>query len=204
MVTHTATIGSIQRIGPNTVIQTVSALHEQLGVTATHALLERSGLIGLADFHADQLIDEQLFVVLHASLVRTLRPEVLAQIDRRAGQLTAEYVLENRIPKPVHWLLKRLPSVLALRILLLAIQQHAWTFTGSGQFATTFRPTPQMTLSNSITARQRHTPTPVCFFYQAAFQHLLQTLVRGQVQVTETTCIACGDPCCSFRIEVNR
>jgi divinyl protochlorophyllide a 8-vinyl-reductase len=69
-----------------------------------------------------------------------LGPAMAAEVARDAGLRTADYLLANRIPKPVQVLLKHLPAPLAARVLLSAIRRHAWTFRRQRQLHARGRP----------------------------------------------------------------
>lgn len=194
------TQGSTQagRIGPNAVMQTVQALRELYGPTATSQVLAHIGRPDLSDFSADSLIDEREFVSLHHALIDALGLAEASRVLARAGTLTSQYVVHNRIPRPAQRLLRLLPSRLALRLLLRAISQHAWTFAGSGAFGYTLGRTPQLTLEDSLTARNLSAEQCTCTFYAAAFQGFFTTLIDPRLRVHEARCAACGAARCEF------
>ena len=188
------------RIGPNAVIQTVNALADLCGQDRAAQLLEQIGKPWLLEYHPGALIDEREFVELHHDLVGALGQAEAGRVMARAGALTARYVMRNRIPRPVHWLLRALPRGIGLRLLLGAIGKHAWTFAGSGRFSYTLGRAPLLALENCLTARGRAADAPVCTFYQAAFQGFVTTLIDARLHVREERCAACGAPRCEFRI----
>ncbi|MCU0495357.1 MAG: bacteriochlorophyll 4-vinyl reductase [Chloroflexaceae bacterium] len=188
------------QIGPNAIIRTVQALTERYGEARTHELLRRVGHAALITSLPAVMIDEQEFLALMQSLRKQLGLDETGAILQRAGELTAGYVIGNRIPGPVKLLLKLLPRSLSLRILCSAIQQHAWTFVGSGEFHYRLGRNPQFSITNCIEARQVQAATPICHFYQAAFETMLRTLIDPRTCVEEIACCACGGDACVFRL----
>ncbi|MFN8566701.1 MAG: bacteriochlorophyll 4-vinyl reductase [Kouleothrix sp.] len=194
--------GTAAKIGPNAVIQTVNALLDMHGRAATQRLLEQIGKPWLLDYHPGALIDEHEFAALYHDLIGALGIDATGLVMARAGGRTARYVMANRIPRPIHWLLRLLPRRLSLKLLLGAIGKHAWTFAGSGQFSYSLGRTPLLALANSLTARGLASAGPACAFYQAAFQGFMETLIDPRLRVREVRCAACGAARCEFTIEV--
>jgi len=143
-----------------------------------------------------------------ARLHRALRQQpghgLAAEVARQAGLRTADYLLAHRIPRPVQWLLKRLPAPLAARVLRQAVGHHAWTFAGSGHFTARAGRPCVLTITGNPLCRgadlQNPSPLPACDFYAATFERLFQVLVHPTVQAVETACEARGDPACVFEL----
>ncbi|WP_322488268.1 bacteriochlorophyll 4-vinyl reductase [Chloroflexus sp.] len=195
-----AHVAEVARIGPNSIIQTIAALREQYGAETTAAWLRRSGRGHFLETMPDHMLAESEF----GAMIRDLRdwlgmPAAMRVLDR-SGELTANYVATNRVPAPIRLLLPRLPVGLALRIFLPAIAKHAWTFAGSGQFGYTLRPQWQLTLANSVEAREVQATEPVCSYYRAAFEGLLRRVVSDRIRVREVACRAMGAPRCTFAV----
>jgi divinyl protochlorophyllide a 8-vinyl-reductase len=120
---------------------------------------------------------------------------------RDAGRRTADYLLANRIPKPVQAVLKLLPPRMAAMILVSAIRRNAWTFAGSGVFgAHSGAPTIFEIRGNPLCAGET-SPAPVCAWHAAVFERLFQKLVSRRARVTETECEASGADCCRFVVD---
>ena len=91
----------------------------------------------------------------------------------------------------------------AARVLVAAIQRHAWTFAGSGRVSAVL---PRR--ARPLVLEIRHNPlcrglragVPACDYYAATFERLFQVLVHGDSQVRETACEACGDDACRFEL----
>ncbi|MCG8346542.1 MAG: bacteriochlorophyll 4-vinyl reductase [Chloroflexales bacterium] len=191
------------RIGPNSIIRTVEALHEAYGQTRAAEILRCSGRADLIDILPVDMIDETDFTQLVLALRSQLGGPAAERILRRSGQLTAVYLLQNRIPQPVQYLLKILPHRVGLRILLQAISKHAWTFVGSGTFSFQLDKTLYISIGDCVECRGVQASAPVCSYYSGAFEHLLQTLIAPRAAVQEIVCIACGGEHCQFRITFN-
>jgi len=195
-----AAAASAGRIGPNAITRVAEVLPALLGDAGTRALFEAAGLGGYFSQPPEGMVDETEVARLHRVLRQQLGPAVAGQVARSAGMRTADYLLARRIPKPVQWLLKRLPPVLAARVLLKAIGRHAWTFAGSGQFhAVAGRPC-VLTIRDNPLCRGVASALPACDFYSATFERLFQVLVHPATQVVETQCEARGDPVCRFEL----
>lgn len=188
------------RIGPNAITRVAEVLPALLGEAGTRALFDSAGLGEHLRTPPQHMVDETDVARLHRALRQQLGHGLAAEVARSAGMRTADYLLANRIPRPVQWLLKRLPAALAARVLLQAIGRHAWTFAGSGHFqARAGRPC-EVTITGNPLCRGVHSPLPACDFYAATFERLFQVLVHPSVQVRETACEARGDPACVFEL----
>ncbi len=188
------------RIGPNAITRVAEVLPAVLGDAGTRALFDAAGLGAYLGTPPEGMVDEAEVARLHRVLRQQLGPQVAGQVARSAGLRTADYLLARRIPKPVQWLLKRLPARLAARVLLQAIGRHAWSFTGSGEFhAVAGRPC-VLTIHDNPLCRGVTSALPACDFYSATFERLFQVLVHPAVQAVETHCEARGDPVCRFEL----
>jgi divinyl protochlorophyllide a 8-vinyl-reductase len=96
--------------------------------------------------------------------------------------------------------LKRLPAALAERALLAAVGRHAWTFAGSGRFAS--RPgTPTVVeIADNPLCRGVSAEAPACDHHAATFERLWRALASPRARVVETACCACGAPACRFEL----
>jgi divinyl protochlorophyllide a 8-vinyl-reductase len=188
------------RIGPNAITRVAETLDAQLGRQPACDVFAVAGLTGYLLSPPTEMVDEADVTRLHQALRAELGGGVAAEVARDAGRRTADYLLANRIPRPVQWSLKHLPPALASRILLSAIGKHAWTFAGSGTFtAAPGRPVVLAIRGNPLCAGQR-SDEPVCDFYAATFERLFQVLVHPATQVEETACEARGDDACRFEL----
>jgi divinyl protochlorophyllide a 8-vinyl-reductase len=123
-----------------------------------------------------------------------------ALVARRAGERTADYLLQHRIPRAAQALLRALPAALAARLLLRAVARHAWTFAGSGEFAARAGRPVVLTLRHNPLCRGLRTAAPACDFYAAVFERLFRALVHRNARAVEVACEACGDAECRFEL----
>lgn len=188
------------RIGPNAITRVAEVLRAHIGIGATSTLFEHAGLSGYLLQPPQSMVDETEVRRLHGVLREDLGEAQARAVARDAGLRTADYLLANRIPKPVQLLLKHLPARLAARVLLAAISRHAWTFSGSGRFAARVGRPVVLTLRNNPLCRGLVSAAPACDYYAATFERLFRTLVHPRTEVREVACEACGDVECRFEI----
>jgi divinyl protochlorophyllide a 8-vinyl-reductase len=193
----------VARIGPNSLIQTVQALEEIYGKAGCFEVLLRGKQFQLLKELPSEMVDEQQFMVLAQMLFSQLGVTAATKVLKRSGQLTGDYLLANRIPKPVQILFKFMPPFLRLRLLLSAIGKNAWTFAGSGTYSFILGKAPVIVLKNCITAKLAPNATePVCSYYTGTFERLLQALVSPAITVQEQECLAIGYEQCTFSIRL--
>lgn len=122
------------RIGPNAVTRLAQALRERFDEDLTQRVFLRAGAADLLSHPPDDMVDERRVSALFVALRELLDDEATSAVAARAGELTADYLLANRIPALVQRLLRVLPIRISAAILLQAIARNAWTFAGSGRF----------------------------------------------------------------------
>jgi divinyl protochlorophyllide a 8-vinyl-reductase len=182
------------RIGPNAIIQVAEALRALHGEAAAKRVFGAAGLGGLLDRPPRRMTDERAVSALHRSLHALMPVQEAAQVAADAGRRTADYLLANRIPRMVQWLLRALPAPLAAPVLLRAISRNAWTFAGSGHVFVT-RGSPAM-----IEIEANPVATGPCHYHIAVFERLFRVLVHPRADVQETKCCASGAVACRFTI----
>lgn len=192
------------RIGPNAITRLAEALPRRLGASVTRDVFVRAGLVHHLVTPPDHMVDETEVRRLHGVLRATVGEDNALGLAAEAGVLTAKYLLEHRIPRPVQALLRTLPARLAARVLLRAIGRHAWTFAGSGTFSyavpASGQPQARLRLQHNPLCRDLVAEHPACAYYSATFEHLFIALVHPASQVEEVACEACGAPACEFHI----
>lgn len=184
------------RVGPNALTQIAAAL----GPDAAAAVFCRAGLAARLAAPPRDMVPEAEVTALHRALRLHCGDAQASDIAARAGRLTAEYLLANRIPRPLQWLLLRLPARLAARILLSAIGRHARTFAGSGRFRILPGWPLRLEIVGGPIARAAPAPYPVCAYYAATFETLFWALVSARTKVEEISCEAAGAPACVFEL----
>lgn len=189
------------RIGPNAIVRVGEALEARIGRDRARRLFESAGLAHYVGHPPEGMVDEAEVTRLHRVLRATLGEQAASRVAFEAGVRTGDYLLANRIPKPVQALLKILPAALASRVLLSAIARHAWTFAGSGTFeARTVAGGARLAVRDCPLCRGARSEAPLCAFYAGTFERLFATLVRRGASATETACEARGAPACEFRV----
>jgi divinyl protochlorophyllide a 8-vinyl-reductase len=185
-------------IGPNALIQMVEALRIFWGPEETRALLGSVGLSHYADTPPQRMMPQQEVAALHTRLHGMVDMQTFKSITREAGLRTADYLLAHRIPRPVQWILKRLPHGIAARVLCRAIAKHAWTFAGSGEFTYAWSPGLVFRLRGNPLCSRISADVPVCDYYAATFERIFRVIVSDDWRVSELHCEAQGDGCCEF------
>lgn len=202
-------VPGVARVGPNAVTRLAEALVARHGQRLAWLVFAKAGQLGLLREPPASMVEEPVVTALHASLRHHLLPVEAAQVAADAGRMTADYLLAYRIPRPVQWLLRRLPPPLAARVLVGAIRRHAWTFAGSGRFTAHFgppfqrrglRPPLYLSIAGCPLCHGAASVLPVCDYYAATFQRLFRVLVAARTVVVETCCEASGATHCGFEV----
>ncbi len=188
------------RIGPNAVIRLAEAVDALESKAVTKKLFIAANLESYVHALPEAMVPEGEVTTLHRHLRSDLGAGRAASVSWIAGLRTADYLLANRIPKPVQRVLKLLPARLGAFILLKAIGAHAWTFAGTSRF--TWKMGRPLTLSfeDCPLCRGDHAATPCCSYYSATFERLFRELISADATVREYTCIAAGGTACRFEI----
>lgn len=190
----------VGRIGPNAIIQTVTALRERKGVAEADRLLGEWGLGRLVIALPTDMVEEGEVTTLCARVIGGLGREEGLAVTERAGELTAAYLLAHRIPAFARLLLPWLPHRLALKALFRAIEGHSWTFAGTGTFSTDLA-TPSFAIRHCPVCRElRGDGHAMCGYYRATFEWLIRRLVHPRAVVEEVKCEAVGGDSCLFRV----
>lgn len=190
------------RIGPNAVTRLAEALAGD-GALRT-AVFRRAGCLRHLADPPTEMVDERDVAALHEALQAVAGEQRAAEVSREAGRLTAVYLLAHRIPRLAQRALRILPLALSTRILLRAIERHAWTFVGSGRFGYGFDPGLAIRIENSPIARLLSTHGPACTYYAAVFETVFSVALAASADVHETECTACGNVSCRFEIRLSR
>lgn len=170
-------------IGPNAILQFLPVLEKYGGPHRFNQLLANAGIFHIPD--GLSMIPETHAARLHRQL-RKEEPKVAAKLAEAAGKRTADYILANRIPKPVCLLLKALPVTPSAKLLSRSIARHAWTFVGSGQLHV---PDPwTFEIRNNPLIRGETSTTCLCHWHAGVFSRLYQQLVSKTCACAETRC----------------
>ncbi len=209
-------------IGPNAIIRLQEALQASVGSERARDIFERAGQGRHIATPPGHMVDEGDVTSLYTLLPLQLGSRLAAEVSGRAGALTGDYLLAHRIPRPVQHLLRWLPAAIAARVLIAAIQRHAWTFVGSGHFEVS--PVPSAVIQPGavpdshdpddagrrarLLLRVGHCPicrdsvqsSPGCTYYAATFEQIFVALVHPRTRVREACCQAMGASACVFEV----
>lgn len=188
------------RIGPNAVIRLAEALDALESKAVTKKLFIAADLASYVQALPETMVPEDEVTLLHRRLRHDLGSGRAASVSWVAGQRTADYLLANRIPKPVQRLLRLLPRRLAAFILLKAIGAHAWTFAGTSRFSWEMGRPITLRFEDCPLCRGDHSAEPCCSYYSATFERLFRELINTDSAVTEVECSAAGGKACRFEI----
>ena len=188
------------RVGPNAIIRVAEVLRELGEPDSLSLIFTAAGLAPYLDALPEEMVEEHEVTRLQEALRTHLGVAQARSVAHDAGLRTGDYLLANRIPKPVQRLLKLLPARLASWILIKAISRNAWTFVGSGRFAGTPGHPTELSVVDGPICRQAIAAEPICDFYTGSFERLFSTLVHPNARVTEVACQAMGAPRCVFEV----
>lgn len=181
------------RIGPNAILQLSDPMGRLLGPAAFNRVLAGEPLPSGAE-----MVPEGRVARVHDRLWR-LYPDQAATVSRLAGQGTARYIRDNRIPKAARLALRLLPKSWGERMLTRAIQQHAWTFCGSGRLELRRdRAGIHFMLHDNPLADTHAAPGHPCLWHQAVFAALFTAVLGVRYDCVEPTCRGCGGALCRF------
>jgi divinyl protochlorophyllide a 8-vinyl-reductase len=188
------------RIGPNAVIRTAEALMAFGGKSLAAEVFAAAGIEHYLATPPASMIPESEVTALMKAMHEKLGPGRAATAGWVAGQLTGDYLLENRIPGLAQIMLRLLPASSSSPFLLKAIARHSWTFVGSGHVAFKSGNPVRIAVSGCPLCRHVASGEWSCSFYAATFERLFHKLVHDCAEVVETQCEARGDKCCLFEI----
>lgn len=188
------------RIGPNAAIQLIRVMPLSADPETVRRILAAADALDWATRAPAEMVDERKVAALHRATRAILPAEDARALLAKAGALTGDYILANRIPAWARAVLKPLPAGVSSRLLVPAIAAHAWTFVGSGQFACDRTDGLRLDIASNPLCLGEKSAKPICAWHAAVFQRLFEQLVSPRAHVVETRCCAQGDLCCSFAI----
>ncbi len=189
-------------IGPNAIIQTAAALRSHVGASRAESLL-RDATGREPDHMPTAMVDEREVIRLVRALRRRLDPGLFEVVLRDAGARTAEYLLAHRIPRAAQWLMRVSPPPIALRLLLMGIMRHTWTFAGTASVTLVHGRPARLVIAHCPMCRGLATTAPACHFYAGTLTFLLSRLVVPRAEVVEVACEASGAAACEFSLRID-
>ncbi|MCR9121481.1 MAG: bacteriochlorophyll 4-vinyl reductase [Phyllobacteriaceae bacterium] len=195
-VFHVAAGAPKPTVGPNAIIQTRMALRELAGGETCQTIFAAAGLEHFADADPHAMVEADIVNALNRQIAAELDAKTAHAVMKRAGELTGDYILANRIPKAAQWLLKHLPRGIAQRLLLTAIARNAWTFAGNARI----EQGPDFIAIHDNPICLGKVGFSSCVWHAAVFRRLFQTLVDPAITIHETECVGWGSDVCRFEI----
>jgi divinyl protochlorophyllide a 8-vinyl-reductase len=188
------------RIGPNAITRVAEALAAREGPGVCRAVFREAGLAHYLESPPEHMVPDADVARLHKALHDRMGTAAAITIGRVAGQLTADYLLANRIPRAAQFVLALLPRRLAAAILIRAIAKHAWTFAGAGRFSYALTRKLTLRLAGGPVARLLTAEEPVCAYYAATFERVFAGILGPSIRVEEVACTATGAAECVFEL----
>ncbi len=188
------------KVGPNAVLQVSAALSARFGDDFTHSVFAGAHVARPGGTEYNHMIEESIVSRLHQAVRAALPPGDAHTVLRDAGVRTAHYIVANRLPRPARLLLERLPSRLAAVLLVHSIGQHAWTFAGSGAFASRGAKPVTLDIVRCPLCHSGPQSRPQCGYYEGVFEGLFRILINPAAQAAETLCQAMGADRCRFEV----
>lgn len=183
------------RIGPNSILQLAEPLKAQFDPSVLPQILD---LARVSMPSGTEMIPEEDAARVHR-IMWQLFPEQGPHISQLAGQGTARYIRASRIPRVAQLALRWLPRRFAENVLLQAIEKHAWTFCGSGEFEAERQGDElHFILHDNPLADVNHVPGHPCYWHSAVFAELFTLLLGARYTCAEATCRGCGGDVCRF------
>lgn len=184
-------------VGPNAIIQTARAIQAVKDLATVHQVFETAGLARYLTSPPSRMVPEDDAMVLFDAVRRQLSAPEADAVLADAGRRTARYIIAHRIPRPIAHLLRLVPSEVGARILIKAIERHAWTFAGSGSVRI------QRGRSVALSITDNPLATPGCPWHTATLQELFRGLVSRPTRVYHSACCARGDSLCRFDFDLS-
>jgi divinyl protochlorophyllide a 8-vinyl-reductase len=184
-------------VGPNAVLQLVDPLRAAGGDRLLGDVFRRAGLSRYLATPPLAMVPQEEARRLFGATREFLDPERADAVLRDAGAGTAAYVMANRIPGFARGLLRVLPPRPAAKLLLAAIQRHAWTFAGSGSCRVHLT-------GRTATLEIEHNPlaTPGCAWHAGVLETLFRRLVSRKAVLRHPSCEARTGDCCRFELRL--
>jgi divinyl protochlorophyllide a 8-vinyl-reductase len=187
-------------IGPNAIIQLIAAARALGLEREVRSIFTLAGEGAWLLTPPAAMVDEQRVIRVHHAVHAVLTPFEASRLLTDAGVRTADYLLANRIPRPVQAMFRIMPRPVGGKVLSAAIRSHAWTFAGSGRFRVIPGPSVTFEIAGNPFCDGYQSIGPACVWHLAVFERLFMALISPDIRAGETACVAAGDPCCRFEL----
>ena len=188
------------QIGPNVVLQLIpAAIALGLG-DRLQTLFKAAGFENWWTDPPKEMIAAKDAAILFCAIHKTFSGMEAEALLTRAGQMTADYLLANRIPRAAQVILRLMPRNISVPVLSNAIAKHAWTFAGAGRFQARMTPALQFEIAGNPLCADLQTSYPSCHWHAAVFQRIFESIFHKPVRVIEKDCACVSDRFCRFDI----
>jgi len=188
-------------MGSNAMAHIIKTMEDNFGTGETIDFFIASRLSQYLSHPLAGRVHEEDVCRIHQHLIETYGLSHAKTLSWQAGQKSADYLLKNKISKPLRFILKRLPIRWSITLLLREISNHAWTFVGSGVFTYQVFKSITFYIESNPICRGIRASEPICDYYAAIFEGLFKNLIHPSIVVKELGCEAQGDPSCSFSVK---
>jgi divinyl protochlorophyllide a 8-vinyl-reductase len=184
-------------VGPNAVTQLAATLHDWWGDEVARRVFRRAEADDWLTAPPRRMVPQDRVAAVHAALRSELAHDDAVAVAREAGERTAVYLLNHRIPRVLQALMKLLTPTLSVHILMWLIRANAWTFAGSGRLRTSVGSLCAIEIEDNPLA------AGPCAWHEGVFGVLFRALVSPGAQVHEARCHADGHAACCFEIDIH-
>ena len=182
-------------VGPNAILQLKNPMDVLLGHGVIAQVLD---LCRVTMPSGDRMISQSEVGRVHHMLWQ-LFPDRAEAVSVVAGQGTARYIRANRIPRIARIALRLAPRAWAEKRLMHAIEDHAWTFCGSGALGGHIEDGDlHFLIRDNPLADPRAHPRHLCHWHAAVFAELFTRLLGKPYICREISCCAMGADVCHF------
>jgi divinyl protochlorophyllide a 8-vinyl-reductase len=189
------------RVGPNAVIQLVAAIKAQNLTLQMMPAFASLDAVHWLSYPPRQMLDAERVGRLFRAVRANLPLPRASALMEDAGTRTADYLLANRIPRFVRWLLRLMPPRFSARLLATAIRRNAWTFGADHHFIISGTSPLIFEIEGNPLCGGEFSARPICAWHEAVFRRLFRALVSPQTEIVETDCEAAGAPACRFVVD---
>jgi len=185
-------------MAPFVVSEMVGAIEAVMGADNLALTLKDAQLFRLP--RLGEPVREDKAARLHQS-VRRLWPLQAHQICVAAGEGVALRLLETQITDRAQAMLGKMPRATGAWLLAKTAHQHAWTFSGSGEFVPESES--RFVLRDNPIVAGEVADSPVCHFHAALFEKLFSTVIHPRLICREVACRATGSDACVFEFTLD-
>ena len=185
-------------MAPFMVLEMVRAIEKVLGKDQSETAQKDAQLFRLPE--ANEPVREDKAARLHQT-VRRLWPDEAVEICSLAGKEAGQRIIETQITKKAQSMLAEMPHATGAWLLAKTARQHAWTFSGTGEFV--IENEQRILLKENPILVGEETVNLACYFHASLFERLFSTLIHPRLVCREVACQARGDEACVFEFSMS-